>query len=174
MNIEMQEKAFRNEILPLKEKFYRMALRITLDSAEAEDIVQDTLIRIWEKRDEWPSIKSFEALGLTICRNLAIDRSERKEAQNVELIPEQMDDQTQISGPHEEIVANESMKLIWQIIDELPVRQREVLQLRDIEGMTYKEIAAILQITEDQVKITLFRARQSIKKRFKEIDDYGL
>lgn len=173
MNIEMQEKAFRNVILPLKEKFYRLALRITLDKAEAEDIVQDTLIRIWEKRNEWPSIESFEALGLTICRNLAIDRSQRKEAQNVEFIPEQMDT-AQTSDPHEEIVADESRELIRRIIDNLPTRQREVLQLRDIEGMSYKEIADILQITEDQVKITLFRARQTIRKRFKDIDDYGL
>ena len=119
MTIEMQEKAFRNVILPLKDKFYRLALRITLDSAEAEDIVQDTLIRIWEKRDEWPSVESFEALGLTICRNLAIDRSQRKEAQNVELIPEQMD-APQTSGPHEMAVANESMELIRRLIDGLP------------------------------------------------------
>lgn len=164
----------RNKILPLKEKFYRIALRITLDSAEAEDIVQDTLIRIWEKRDEWPSIKSFEALGLTICRNLAIDRSQRKEAQNVELFSEQMDDRTQTLDPHEEIVADERMELIRRIIDGLPLRQREVFHLRDIEGMSYKEIATALQLTEDQVRITLFRARQAIKKRFKDLDEYGL
>ncbi len=164
----------RNEILPLKEKFYRIALRITHDSAEAEDIVQDTLIRIWEKRDEWPSIKSFEALGLTICRNLAIDRSQRKEAQNVEFFSEQMDDRTQTLDPHEEIVADERMELIRRIIDGLPLRQREVFHLRDIEGMSYKEIATALQLTEDQVRITLFRARQAIKKRFKDLDEYGL
>lgn len=174
MTIEMQEKVLRNEILPLKEKFYRIALRITLDSAEAEDIVQDTLIRIWEKRDEWPSIKSFEALGLTICRNLAIDRSQRKEAQNVEFFSEQMDDRTQTLDPHEEIVADERMELIRRIIDGLPLRQREVFHLRDIEGMSYKEIATALQLTEDQVRITLFRARQAIKKRFKDLDEYGL
>ncbi len=173
MTIEMQEKAFRNVILPLKDKFYRLALRITLDNAAAEDIVQDTLIRIWEKRDEWPSVESFEALGLTICRNLAIDRSQRKEAQNVELIPEQMD-APQTSGPHEMAVANESMELIRRLIDGLPPRQREVLQLRDIEGLPYREIAAVLHVTEDQVKITLFRARQALRKQFKEIDDYGL
>ena len=174
MTIEMQEKVLRNEILPLKEKFYRIALRITHDSAEAEDIVQDTLIRIWEKRDEWPSIKSFEALGLTICRNLAIDRSQRKEAQNVEFFSEQMDDRTQTLDPHEEIVADERMELIRRIVDGLPLRQREVFHLRDIEGMSYKEIATALQLTEDQVRITLFRARQAIKKRFKDLDEYGL
>ena len=84
----MQEISFRNDILPLKNKLFRLALRITLDSAEAEDIVQDTLIRVWNKRDEWHSLDSVEAYCLTVARNLAIDRSQRKEAQNVSFTPE--------------------------------------------------------------------------------------
>ena len=47
---------FRNDILPLKDKLYRLALRITFDTAEAEDIVQETLIRVWDKRNEWPQL----------------------------------------------------------------------------------------------------------------------
>ena len=173
MTIEMQEKAFRNAILPLKDKLYRLALRITMNRAEAEDIVQDTLIRIWEKREEWPRIESIEALCLTVCRNLAIDRSQLKEAQNVELFPEKIDAPL-VSGPHEEAIAHESMDIVRRLIDELPTRQKEILQLRDMEGQSYREITQILHISEDQVKVNLFRARQRIKQRFNEIDSYGL
>ena len=84
----MEEISFRNDILPLKDKLFRLALRITLNRAEAEDIVQDTLIRVWNKRDEWQTLESVEAYCLTVTRNLAIDRSQRKEAQNMELTPE--------------------------------------------------------------------------------------
>ena len=77
--IEMQEISFRNDILPLKDKLYRLALRITLDSAEAEDVVQETMIRVWNKREEWTQFESIEAYCLTITRNLAIDRSQLKE-----------------------------------------------------------------------------------------------
>ena len=48
------------------------------------------------------------------------------------------------------------------------------MQLRDFEGKTYKEIAEVMQITEEQVKVNLFRARQTIKQKFKKVDDYGL
>jgi RNA polymerase sigma-70 factor (ECF subfamily) len=48
------------------------------------------------------------------------------------------------------------------------------MQLRDIEGKPYREIAALLNITEEQVKVTLFRARQKIKQEFEKIDNYGL
>ena len=74
----MQELSFRNDILPLKDKLFRLALRITFDRAEAEDVVQETLIRVWNKRDEWSQFGSIEAYCLTVARNLAIDRSERK------------------------------------------------------------------------------------------------
>lgn len=83
----MQEISFRNDILPLKDKLFRLALRITYDRAEAEDVVQETLIRVWNKREEWTQFGSVEAYCLTVARNLAIDRSERKDAQAVELTP---------------------------------------------------------------------------------------
>lgn len=75
----MQKINFRNDILPLKDKLFRLALRITFDRAEAEDIVQETLIRVWNKRDEWKQFDSIEAYCLTVAKNLAIDRSERKD-----------------------------------------------------------------------------------------------
>ena len=143
----MQEISFRNDILPLKDKLFRLALRITLDRAEAEDVVQDTMIRVWNKRDEWSQFESVEAYCLTVAKNLAIDRSQKKEAQNVELTPE---------------------------MEEEPDANRLIMQLRDIEGESYKKIAGLLNLTEEQVKVNLFRARQKVKQRYLEIDEYGL
>ena len=77
----MQEISFRDDILPLKDKLFRLALRITFDRAEAEDVVQDTMIRVWNKREEWTQFGSIEAYCLTVAKNLAIDRSQKKEAQ---------------------------------------------------------------------------------------------
>ena len=169
----MQEISFRDDILPLKDKLFRLALRITFDSAEAEDVVQDTMIRVWNKREEWTQFGSIEAYCLTVAKNLAIDRSQKKEAQNVELTPE-MEEESEISGPYDQLVNNERMSIIHRLINELPEKQRLIMQLRDIEGESYKEIAKILNLTEEQVKVNLFRARQKVKQRYLEIDEYGL
>ena len=169
----MQEISFRNVILPLKDKLFRLALRITFDRAEAEDVVQDTMIRVWNKREEWTQFGSIEAYCLTVAKNLAIDRSQKKEAQNVELTPE-MEEESEISGPYDQLVNNERMSIIHRLINELPEKQRLIMQLRDIEGESYKEIAKILNLTEEQVKVNLFRARQKVKQRYLEIDEYGL
>lgn len=157
----------------MKDKLFRLALRITLDRAEAEDVVQDTMIRVWDKRDEWKQFESVEAYCLTVTKNLAIDRSQKKEAQNVQLTPE-VEEATEASGPYERLVSDERMTIIHRLVNELPEKQRLIMQLRDIEGESYKEIAKVLNLTEEQVKVNLFRARQKVKQRYIEIDEYGL
>lgn len=78
----MKEISFRNDVLPLKDKLFRLALRITLNREEAEDIVQDTLIKVWNSRDKWQQLDSIEAYSLTIARNLSLDRIKKMENQN--------------------------------------------------------------------------------------------
>lgn len=78
----MKEISFRNDVLPLKDKLFRLALRITLNREEAEDIVQDTLIKVWNSRDKWQRLDSIEAYSLTIARNLSLDRIKKMENQN--------------------------------------------------------------------------------------------
>ena len=73
---------FRTDVLPLKNRLYRLALRITLHTGEAEDIVQETMIKVWNRRQEFESPSSAEAFCITACRNLALDYQSRKESQN--------------------------------------------------------------------------------------------
>lgn len=169
----MQKIDFRKDILPLKDKLFRLALRITFDRAEAEDIVQETMIRVWNKRDEWDELGSVEAYCLTVARNLAIDRSEKKDSQTVELTIE-AEQTPDASSPYDRLVNKERLKLVHRLVGELPEKQRFIMQLRDVEGKSYKEIAAALRLTEEQVKVNLFRARQKVKQKFIDIDNYGL
>lgn len=171
----MKEISFQNDVLPLKNKLFRLALRITLNREEAEDVVQDTLIKVWNARDRWQELDSIEAYILTIARNLSLDRIKKMENQNDSLEEqntERLDENT--STPSERMIQKDKLNIVKNIIDELPEKQRSCLQLRDIEGKSYKEIADILSITEDQVKVNIFRARQTVKQRFQQFDRYGL
>lgn len=170
----MNNISFRNDILPLKNVLYRLALRITLNREDAEDVVQDTLIKVWNKRESWAEIDSIEAFSMTICRNLALDRIDRRGSHNASIDEQGIDSQDSAATPLEQTQQRDSVALVRQIIDSLPVNQRMCIQLRDFEGKTYKEIAAALDMTDEQVKINIFRARQTIKQRFTQIDGYGL
>jgi len=170
----MKEISFRNDVLPLKDKLFRLALRITLNREEAEDIVQDTLIKVWNSRDKWQQLDSIEAYSLTIARNLSLDRIKKMENQNGSLEDEKTEKPDSTSNPSERMIQKDKLDIVKRMIDELPEKQRSCIQLRDIEGKAYKDIALILGITEEQVKINIFRARQTIKQRFQQFDKYGL
>lgn len=169
----MKKLSFRDDVLPLKDKIFRLALRITLSRAEAEDIVQDVLIKVWNRRDDLAEVDSIEAYTLTVCRNLSLDRLQRKENDNVNLDdapPTEADD----APPDLQMIRNERIDNIKRLIERLPIPQRAAMQLRDMEGKTYKEISAITGQTEEQVKVNIFRARQYIRKQIEKIENYGL
>ena len=171
---------FLNDILPLKNVLYRLALRITLNKAEAEDVVQDTMMKLWSRRETLAEVESIESFCLTICRNLAVDKTRKAERQNAAMSEEeeaslpQMADNSPNANPETLVEQRDRVTLVRQIINQLPEKQRSVMQLRDFEGKSYKEIASILNISEEQVKVNIFRARQAIKKRIIETENYGL
>jgi len=171
----MKKISFRNDVLPLKNELYRLALRITLNREEAEDIVQETMIKVWNRRDSWDEIESIEAFCLTICRNLSLDKIKKSEHQNPSLEEEHdAPDRSSASNPEEQAMQRDRLALVRQLINQLPEKQRTCMQLREFEGKSYKEIAHIMAISEDQVKVNIFRARQSIKQQFVKTEKYGL
>ena len=170
----MKELSFRDDVLPLKNKLYRLALRITLDTAEAEDVVQETLIRVWDKRESLAGIQSIEAFSMTICRNLALDRSECKVSKSESLDVLAMDAPDTAFTPFESLDREDRLQRMHRLFDALPEKQRTVMQLRDVEGHSYREIAGILGWSEEQVKIVLYRARQQLRAAYEKIDNNGL
>ncbi len=173
----MSELSFRTDVLPLKNEIFRLAMRITLNRQDAEDIVQETMLKVWSRREQWAEIASMEAFCLTICHNLALDRVKRMSRQTSTSLDsetyERADDSYN-SDPEEQTVQRDRLQIVRHLMDTLPEKQRICIQLRDIEGKSYKDIAAVMGITEQQVKVNIFRARQTIKKKIIENDNYGL
>ena len=164
----MKQISFQSDILPLKNELYRMALRITMNAADAEDVVQETMMKVWNRRDQWNQIESIEAFCLTICRNLSLDKVRRMDNQTQSLdAAYDPKDQGVASNPEEQAIQSDRVRLVRQMINQLPEKQRSCMQLRDMEGKSYKDIATVLDITEEQVKVNIFRARQTIREKFK-------
>jgi RNA polymerase sigma-70 factor (ECF subfamily) len=172
----MKKISFRNDVLPLKNELYRLALRITLNPAEAEDVVQETMIKVWNRREQWEQIESIEAFCLTICRNLSFDKTRKMAIYDQSLDANEHDkpDRSHSANPEEKAIQQDRIELVRRLIDGLPEKQRSVMQLRDFEGKSYKEIAAIMNISEEQVKVNIFRARQTIKQKYIQVEQYGL
>ncbi len=170
----MKQIDFRQDLLPLKDKIYRLGLRITLNTQEAEDLTQDTLIRVWNKRNELGNVANLEAYCLTICRNMALDRLALKENTNLPLDIDGSDALDNARTPEEQLEHNEKLQRVNQLFNALPEKMRTALQLRDIEGKSYQEAAQVMGVTEESFKVTLHRARKAIRNQYEKIENYGL
>lgn len=116
----------------------------------------------------------MEAFSITICRNLALDRIKKHDNLNDSLEEKQAESPDNSSTPFEDTLLQDRLELVRNLVNALPEKQRCCMQLRDFEGKPYKEIAKILGISEEQVKVNIFRARQTVKERFQKFDNYGL
>ena len=129
---------------------------------------------MWSRKNDWQQIQNIEAYAMTIARNLALDKMKRVTAHLASLDSMPVNEQAKSHNPYERIFEQDRLQFVRNLIDQLPEKQRSCMQLRDVEEKSYREISDILGITEEQVKVSIFRARQTIKQKIKEAEEYGL
>lgn len=159
----MKETDFRRDLLPLKDKIFRVALRITLNRQEAEDLTQDTLLRVWAKREELQGVENPEAYCITVCRNLSLDLVARKERDTLSLEPGETEAPDNAPSAQERMESDERLARLHETVNALPEKMRTAIQLRDIEGMAYRAAAEVMGVSEADYKVTLHRARKAVK-----------
>ena len=164
---------FQTRVLPIKDKLYRFALRIVEDDSEAKDVVQEVFIKVWNRREEMHLYKNMEAWCMRLTRNLSIDKLRSKHRRVVPLETSTAMPQTDTT-PYQQAAMKDTVDYIRHLMESLPLKQKMVMQLRDIEGMSYQEIADALEIPLNQVKVNLFRARKTIRQQLIQSESYGL
>lgn len=170
----MDLESFENRVLPAKNKLFRFAMRFLGNEEEAKDIVQEVFIRVWNGREQMKQVENWEAWCMRITRNLSLDRIRLITRKQTQPIEETFSLHHEALTPHESTEMGESMQKITQMIAALPEKQRQVIHLRDVEGYSYQEICEILELDMNQVKVNLFRARNSVREKMIKIDAYGL
>ncbi|HEX8038780.1 MAG TPA: RNA polymerase sigma factor, partial [Chryseosolibacter sp.] len=130
----MDLNAFEKRVLPVKNKLFRFALKFLRNEEEAQDIVQEVLIRIWNGRDQMEEVQNWEAWCMRITKNLSLDRVRAMSRKQTQPIEESYHVRHEALTPHESTEVGESMQKITQMIASLPDKQRQVIHLRDVEG----------------------------------------
>jgi RNA polymerase sigma factor (sigma-70 family) len=168
----MTPEEFKIQVLPLKNRLFRLALRLLGRVEEAEDVVQDALIKLWTRKDELESYSSVEAFAMTITKNLCLDRIRSKGFQT-ERIPERQ--VLNVSGEKEEKLEREDFDgFVRKIISSLPDQQRAIMQMRDIEGLEYEQIAEVMELNINAIRVNLSRARKKVRDTILKIQGYEL
>jgi len=158
-----------NIVLPFKNKLYRFALRLVSNTHDAEEIVQDLLIKIWKKKEDFAKIENKEAWCMTVTRNLSYDRLRKRKRVHQE-IETQYDLKDNMVTADVHLEQKETLERIRNLIERMPEDLRTVIQLRDIEGYTYNEIAEITNWSISKVKVNIHRARKTLQLAISQLE----
>jgi RNA polymerase sigma-70 factor (ECF subfamily) len=169
----MLAKDFKTDVLPMSNKLLRFALQILQDDEEAKDVLQDTFLKLWQKRDDLGKVENLEAFAIRMIRNRCLDVIRARRTVSMEVVKKnKLADE--VSSDSELLENADSVGLIKRIISGLPELQRTVIQLRDIEQFEYEEIAEATELNVNAIRVNLSRARKKVRDEILKIQNYGI
>lgn len=164
----MERKEFESIVPSLRKDIVRMTGRLVPTgeaSGLADDVAQDTLLRLWARRDSLDSYRSLHALAMVMARNRTIDLL-RRDRSGSHVSIDGYDSPDSAPDPHESMEADEADSRLRSILSSLPSAQQALIRMRHIEEMEIDEIAAVTGSSPGAIRVMLSRSRRHIKDLF--------
>jgi len=170
----MKRDVFNDIIHKYNRKFFSTAYCILRNQQEAEDVTQNVFMKMWLMGNKLDEYADIEALGITMIKNNCLDMLRKWKHIDGEKDGSENSDPDPSPSPYEEMVKSEERTILNHIIDNLPPLYRDLVQLREINGFSYEEIADQVKVNVNTLRVTLSRARKLIKEKYLEyINDRG-
>ncbi|PIE97583.1 MAG: RNA polymerase subunit sigma-24 [Treponema sp.] len=151
---------------------YRVSYNIVRDESAAEDLCHDALIKMTQKEMKFPSINDAKYWLIRVVKNTSLNHAKRTGRERKAYARAFKEDTRKVETGEETLLKDETIKTVRAAVDLLPEKLRVVLQLIEYTDLNYKEIGRILGITEGNVKVRVFRAREQLSKLIGETDVY--
>ena len=158
----MDSETFKRVFLPLHAKLYRMAYRFVENQADAEDMVQECYIKLWQKRNEWLSLQNPESFSVTVIKNICLDflRKNKPEFLSTDAM------QLSIGSIETQIEQREQLEKIQTIVTQLPEKQKQVVKLKYWDDLPDEDIEKQTGLKRGNIKVILSRARKLIQEQY--------
>ena len=154
---------FRKIWLPLADRFYRVAYHLLESRPDAEDAVQELYLKILSMHGKLVYVRDPAAYGITLLKNICIDRIRRRESRRAEQLGEFIAADT--SGPEKQMAEKDTLSRVMKEMERLPEKQAKVLRMRAVEGLEYDEIARRTGLSQVNIRVLISIARKTLKKR---------
>ncbi|HBC78030.1 MAG TPA: RNA polymerase subunit sigma-70 [Bacteroidales bacterium] len=165
-SLSMTKTEFNNLVITIGRKLYGNAYRILRDKEGSEDAVQEVFVKLWKMNAKIDEYESVEALAVTMVRNYCIDQIRRQKFQEPAGNNSFSLYQDPQPSPLEKLESSEMTAIMHSIINGLPQIYREIIQLRDIEELSYEEIADKTGQNINTLRVNLSRARKNVRDEF--------
>lgn len=157
----MELEAFKIQVGSLREQMLHQACQLTGDADDAEDVVQDVMLKLWYRRQELDNCRNLRAFVFTLVRNAGIDFLRTRHT-NAASLPDALNI-TDGHSPDGDLERKDEMELMHRIICSLPSLQQTILRMKDIEGHETEEIAQITGCSPEAIRSNLSRARRRVR-----------
>jgi len=161
----MHPEEFKTLVLSLHRSLYRFARSFLAESQEAEDCVQEVLLKLWLKRSSLGEVKNPKAYAMQMTRNLCLDKLKKRKHMTLEMEHERI---ASDQRPDRQLETADAVACMEKIMALLPEQQRTLIHLRNVEGLEMKEIAEVTDMTIEHVRVTLSRARMAIRQLYQQ------
>lgn len=163
----MELETFKITVLPLRKKLINISWRMMEDKSDAEDIVQETFLKLWLIREKLDGYNSVEALAIQVAKNLALDKLKRHRPEGPDIETLSLD--SGYRSPAEQLEQRDAAERIRVLIGRLPTLQQTIIRMKDVEGYELAEIAEITGTQVEAVRVNLSRARKKIREQFLQL-----
>lgn len=167
----MDAEEFKQRFLPLHTQLYRTAFRLMGNAMDAEDMVQEAYLKLWERRDDLGHVANMEAYCTSLIRHICIDAFRRKRPEEDSPPPEEFP-LTDNEDAATALERQDEAEQLTSLINRLPEGQRTVMTLHDVEGCSYEEIEEATGFTAVNIRVMLSRARKKIREQIERIRNY--
>lgn len=168
----MNQKEFLETVLPFKDKVYRLAKRLLVSSDEAEDATQELYFKLWKNKGKIEKYDNVEAYAMMMTKNYCLDQLKSKRASNLTLVHSNYRDEN--ATLQSDVEYRDGANIIKRMMNDLPEKQRMIVQLRDVENYEYHEIAEIMDMEPTAIRVALSRARKALREQFTKKQNYGI
>lgn len=168
----MNQNTFISLIDPVKDKIYRLALRLLTSKEAAEDATQDVILKLWSRNNKLKEYANLEAFAMTVTKNHCLDQLKLKQNNNLRIVHSNYDSNE--NNQHQQLEIEDELDQVTSILNLLPEQQKLIFQLRDVEQYDYEEIAEITQMNETAIRVALSRARKKIREELIKKHNYGI
>jgi len=168
----MNQEQFKREILPLRKRMLQYARSLLENPEDAEDVVQEVLMKLWYMRQELYRYDSVAALSVEMTKNLCLNRlkvAQRKIERLEHFSTAELAVESELPSPLTQLEQKDDVSHVMRIIDRLPELQQTILRMRHIDGFEIDEIAALTGSKPEAVRMNLSRARKKVKEIFLKI-----
>ena len=150
-----------------QDRVFGFILRMLDTRDEAMELTQDVFVKAWQALPGWRPEARFSTWLLQIARNAALDQLRRRRVVQFAPLDDGMDVADTAPGPEARYASRQRQALLENALQQIAAEHREILLLREIEDLSYAELAAVLGIAEGTVKSRLARARAALLQHFR-------